>query len=343
MRRALVAGLAVVVIAAAGAVFWPRHQSPAKTTASGVSVSYTTVIRRSLTAQDTVDGTLGYAGSYPVFNQSTGMFTAVPAAGTVVRQGERLYRVDGRPVLLLYGRTPAYRALSEGMRGADVAQLNHALHDLGYSSVTSDPRHFGFATAIGLEDLQDDAGLTETGTLPLGQAVFLPSAVRVTTVEVSKGGPARPGAQIMQATSTARKITVSLDASQATMVKAGQPSRITWPGNRTTKGIVSYVGKVATGSADQKIKVEIALARDADAGGLEATTVQATIITGSVADALVVPVTALLATAGGGYRLELASGTSLPVTTGLFDDADGLVEVSGAGLTEGLRIVGTAG
>jgi hypothetical protein len=337
VKRALAAAIALAVVVAA-AVFWPRPGRSAKTASGGATVSYATVTRRSLTAQDSVDGTLGYAGGYPVFNQSGGMFTALPATGTVVTQGKALYRVDGRPVVLMYGRTPAYRTLAEGMRGTDVAQLNHGLHDLGYSSVTSDPRYFGFATAIGLEHLQDDLGLTETGTLPLGQAVFLPTAVRVGSVTASRGGPARPGVQIMQTTSTARKITVSLDASEATLVKTGQPSQITWPDNRTTKGTVTYVGKAVSG---QKIKAEITPARAADAGRLETAAVQATIVTGSADNVMVVPVTALLATAGGGYQVELDSGRTIPVTTGLFDDADGLVEVTG--LSEGQRIVGGAG
>ena len=63
--------------------------------------------------------------------------TWLPKVGQVVRQGQVLYRVDEAPVVLLYGATPAYRALAEGataadVTGADVAQLNHDLVALGY-------------------------------------------------------------------------------------------------------------------------------------------------------------------------------------------------------------------
>ena len=58
---------------------------------------------------------------------------------------------------------------------------------------------------------------------------------------------------------------------------------------------------------------------------------------------LVVPVDALLALAGGGYAVEFvdASGAHrlLGVTLGLFDDAEGLVEVQGDGLHAGQRVV----
>ena len=54
------------------------------------------------------------------------------------------------------------------------------------------------------------------------------------------------------------------------------------------------------------------------------------------------PVDALLALAGGGYAVEVAAGRVhhlVAVTPGLFDDADGLVQVSGRGLAAGQRVV----
>jgi multidrug efflux pump subunit AcrA (membrane-fusion protein) len=57
-------------------------------------------------------------------------------------------------------------------------------------------------------------------------------------------------------------------------------------------------------------------------------------------DALAVPVTALLALAGGGYGVEVREedGTRVvAVETGLF--ADGYVQVSGDGIREGTEVV----
>jgi multidrug efflux pump subunit AcrA (membrane-fusion protein) len=55
-----------------------------------------------------------------------------------------------------------------------------------------------------------------------------------------------------------------------------------------------------------------------------------------------VPVGALLARSTGGYAVEVISAGNArrlaPVTVGLFDDADGLVQVTGA-LTPGQRVV----
>jgi hypothetical protein len=71
--------------------------------------------------------------------------------------------------------------------------------------------------------------------------------------------------------------------------------------------------------------------------------VQVGITTARVRDALVVPVTALLARSTGGYAVEVvAAGASnhlVPVSLGLFDDADGLVAVTASGLAEGQKVV----
>ena len=71
--------------------------------------------------------------------------------------------------------------------------------------------------------------------------------------------------------------------------------------------------------------------------------VNVTITTGTVTGALVVPVDALLAQAGGGYAVEVVDADGIhhlvPVSLGLFDDADGLVQASGSGLAAGQRIV----
>jgi hypothetical protein len=71
--------------------------------------------------------------------------------------------------------------------------------------------------------------------------------------------------------------------------------------------------------------------------------VQVGLTTASVPNALVVPVTALLAQAGGGYSVEVVGAGGLhhlvAVSLGLFDDAEGLVQVTGSGLAAGQTVV----
>ena len=78
-------------------------------------------------------------------------------------------------------------------------------------------------------------------------------------------------------------------------------------------------------------------------GTLDQAPVQVAITTATAPDVLTVPVTALLAQPGGGYAVEItgprSTRTILPVTVGLFDDAQGLVQISGPGLQAGQHVV----
>ncbi|MGH2909237.1 MAG: hypothetical protein ACRDK8_08080 [Solirubrobacteraceae bacterium] len=59
-----------------------------------------------------------------------------------------------------------------------------------------------------------------------------------------------------------------------------------------------------------------------------------------VKNVLAVPVTALVARAHGRYAVETTAGHHLiPVTLGLFDDAAGLVQITGSGLRIGQQVV----
>ena len=70
---------------------------------------------------------------------------------------------------------------------------------------------------------------------------------------------------------------------------------------------------------------------------------QVGITTARVPSALVVPVNALLARSRGGYAIEVVGtdGTNhlVPVSLGLFDDAEGLVQVTGSRLVAGQEVV----
>ena len=311
----------------------------------------TAIVRfRSLVSQTQLQATLAEAGSYTVVNQAQGTITALPSVGTVVRRGQALYWVDGSPVALLYGPMPAWRDLAEGVTGADVAELNANLVKLGYATATgldADPDYFSAATAAALEELQAHLGVTVTGTLTPGQVVFLPTAALITSLGqgVETGGQAAPGSVVLSASSTRRLVTIALDPSLQGEVKAGEKVSITLPTGRTTPGVVSSVASVATpaaGNADASITVQVVPIRPAALGHLEQAPVQVTITTASVDRTLVVPVNALLAQASGEYAVEVAGRRGhhlVPVSTGLFDDAAGLVQVSGRGLAAGQRVV----
>jgi Putative peptidoglycan binding domain len=357
-RAVLIGGVAVVLAAAGGAAAAATGALGGPRPASGVAdntdpTSLATVILGPLSSQQQVDATLGYAGSYNVLNQATGVYTQLPAAGQVIRRGQVLYQVSGGLVVLLYGQVPAYRTLWEGMSGADVRQLNANLVALGYATRSElDPGsdYFSPETAYALELYQDHLGNTATGTLTMGQAVFLPTAARVTAVSAGLGAQAGPGAPVVQATSTVRQVSIALDASEQSYVRDGDNVVIALPDNQTTPGVVTSVGAVATtppsssGSAGTPvITVNVAPSDPAATGNLDQAPVQVSITTATVSGVLIVPVDALVSLSGGGYAVEVVQpgGTHelVPVSTGLFDDAAGSVQVTGTGLHPGQHVV----
>ncbi|MEV5749839.1 hypothetical protein AB0L00_18620 [Actinoallomurus sp. NPDC052308] len=351
-RRGLLGGVAVV--AAGGglvlAVTGLYGDDGKSTTRAGDGTALAAVQEGPLSSQVDQSGTLSYSAGtdgipYSVVNQASGIYTWVPAAGTQVDCGETLYKVSEKPVILICGSTPAYRNLAAGDDGKDVRALNKTLVNGGYADRSElDPGsdHFGAATAAALAKLQDKRGADVTGRLNLGQAVFLPGPLRVGKVMAVNGTGAGKGRPVMAASSNRREVTVKLDASQQSEVKEGDQAQITLPDNRITSGVVRRIGTVATSSGKDgsdsgsaTIPVYITLKHPKDAGTLDQAPVQVQITTDGVEHALIVPVTALIGRAGGGYAVEVAAGDRgqtriVPVTLGLFDDANGRVQVSGA-------------
>ena len=254
-----------------------------------------------------------------------------------------------------------------------MAELNADLVALGYATraqLSPKSAAFGPATITAVDRLQASLGVTQNGWLTLGQAVFEPTAVRVTSVSAQLGGSAQTGETVLQGTSTARQVQVALDAAQQTSVAVGDRVSITLPDNRTTPGVVASVGAVATcpsssgsggsgsssaapgtdacsaatsGSSTPTITVDVTPSHPAATGTWDQAPVQVGIATGSVRNALIVPVTALLARSGGGYAVEVVAAGArnhlVPVSLGLFDDADGRWPVTGSGLAAGQAVV----
>jgi hypothetical protein len=238
------------------------------------------------------------------------------------------------------------------MTGADVRELNTALVSLRYASSSQlDPHSdvFTLETAYALEQLQSHLDVPVTGELALGQAVFLPGTIQVSALSGGTvlGASVPPSGTVLTATSDSPAVTINLPAGQQTSVKEGDRVTITLPDNQPTPGVVTSVGTVAMitpgNTASPTITVLVTPTDPKAVTGLTSAPVNVAITTASVSNALVVPVTALLSQPGGEYAVEVAGAGSarhlVTVTPGLFDDADGLVSVTGPGLAAGQRVV----
>jgi hypothetical protein len=357
-RRMLTGAAVLVAVTAIGGVVAMSDAEQATPTARYPPVNTTTVERGKLSAMVSQYGILTYrarpdGSPYAVINRARGTYTELPDAGDKVDCGDVLYRVDDKPVLLLCGSTPAYRSLSQGERGSDVAELNTNLVDLGYATRAQlDPSSHNFSseTASALERLQSKVGEDRTGSLDLGQAVFLPESVRIAKVNGELGGSAQPGAQVMDATSDTLEVQVALDPSLRGEVKTGDRAQITLPGNTSVTGKVDRLGRVAQVPAGQDndaggatIPAYISLDDPEQARGLDQAPVQVEITTKGVEDALSIPVTAIIGNSGGGFAVEVVRADGrrelVAVELGMFDTAGGRVQVVQGDLRQGDQVV----
>ena len=351
------AGVAFAVAAGyAGHQLWPAAGHPVPHAA--VPVSTARVLRTDLAARQVVAGTLGYQGMFSVVSQlDAGVLTALPAPGDVIRRGQPLFALSGEPVTLLYGGVPAWRTFAAGMTpGPDVRELQRNLAALGFDPGPADGG-FGWSTQLAVERWQRARGVTVTGSIPLGTVAFLPGPLRVTATAQTLGALVTLGASVVSGTSLTPSVQVPLPVG-GPAVRPGDQVLVTLPdGTTAVPGAVAAVGRVATTPAEGSggagaapggasgggqaavISVTITV-RAAIPGGLDQAPVQVAITQQRADGVLAVPVTALLASPGGGYAVQAAGphGRLIPVTTGLFDDATALVAVTGSGLTAGLPV-----
>jgi hypothetical protein len=187
-------------------------------------------------------------------------YTWLPQVGQVISLDQRAYAVSGEPVPLLYGSIPAYRAFYVGMPdGRDVGELTRDLIALGYGDGLAQSDHYSLATAAAVQRWQKARGLPVTGEILLGEVVFEPGPIRVTSVTPSVGASiagggggsgssgAGGGGTVLTATGTAPVVTVDLGVSQEYLVKPGDTVSVVMPdGTTTVGGHVETVGTVAT-------------------------------------------------------------------------------------------------
>jgi hypothetical protein len=189
-RVVVVGALLVAGTVVAGLVISAGSTTPSRGPASSTTGSGTTAVqRRNLVETDTESGTLSYAASHTVYNRLSGTITWLPGVGQLIKRGQALFRVDNKPVILLYGSTPAYRDLdSSDSSGPDIRELNANLVALGYNPdgiVVDDT--WQTATTAGVETFQKALGETENGKLPLGRVVFLPGKQLVNSLDGTVG------------------------------------------------------------------------------------------------------------------------------------------------------------
>jgi peptidoglycan hydrolase-like protein with peptidoglycan-binding domain len=380
MSRALVLGTAAVAAGAAvgGWAFgygpFAHHAQPDAPVGT-VPVTTATVTPGTITEREDDQGTIGYLGSFTVYSATAGTVTWLPAAGQVIRPGRRLFAVNGQDVVLMRGQAPAWRAFGPGMSdGSDVAELQRNLAALGYDPyhAITPGGHYDWATEAAIERWQAAHGWTQDGQIALGQVAFLPGPVQVAALSTGTGATVTAGTPVFAGTSTTAVVDVALPSAERYTVTAGQRVTVTLPSGSVTTGRVLGAAPATSGSppgtsggtgggsgsgsggsgsggsgsgsgsgGQSTVSILVILNHQAAANGLNGSPVQVTIATQTQRDALVAPISALLAGPGGSYQVTVVAGSSrrdVTVQTGLFDDLDGTVAISGPGIAAGTRV-----
>ena len=359
-RRAFLAmGAAAVLAAGVGAGAFASKSGPfaakAKPTTSTFNGATDTITKGDLQGHTSVTGTLRYSDSRKFKSGFEGVLIQVPASGTVLTQGDVLYRTGTETAYLMRGSLPAWRSFEAGMEdGEDIRQLETALRDLGYFDYEPDD-HFSWATTSAIMKWQKELDMPQTGTIPLGRVVFTSGDMRVGTVTARLGDRVAADTELYDVTSTTQVVDANIKLSDQKLAVVGTTVTIKLPDAKTTTGTITSVGTPTekssgsgsgsgSGSSDSKervIPITVTLTDASATANFQEVSVTVDLPSEKRAGVLSVPVGALLALSTNQYGVEIveSNGTTrkVPVTIGLF--AGGRVEVSGEGISEGQRVV----
>ena len=354
MARSVVIGTVVALVLSGGTLAWwltsPRSGSHAQ---ADVPVATVAVVRTTLTTTTQLSGTVGFAGSFTVTDQLPGTITAVASPGAVITRGHPLYEVDGASVYLGYGARPAWRTFARGMTpGPDVLELEQNLAALGFGTYLTIDQNFDWYTEQAIRGWQQATGQPITGRVELGRIAFAPQALRIISDQATPGAPAAPGQPVLAASSPDAVVTLDVPVTQTDLIHRGDRVTVTLPDATSATGRVVDVSAVAAaasggnqssapqpgGGQQQQASVPATVVLDhpAVAANLDQAPVTVNVIDRQVTGVLAVPVTSLVALAGGGYAVWVHSGAErrlVAVTPGLF--ADTLVQVGSAELHAG--------
>lgn len=294
-----------------------------------------------------------------------GVVDHLAPAGTPVVTGTVLFWQGGLPVVAIEGDVATLPALGRDLAvgeddGTDVKVLEQFLAAGGFdpdaAMVVDD--EFDDATANGVVRwwqstgaLAADAAVDPADVVvPAGSFVTVPSGLQMGEPAVADGTTLTTDGPAAALTKAARLVTYDAEVGNATYA-LGATVDVVFPDDTVLTGTVTSVGDVAVaGTAGQEptVPVEISIGAElpATAAALAQVPVTLRAVSESTANAFVVPTTALVALAEGGYGLQVVDGATaegvatthlIGVEVGQF--TDGMVAVSGPDLAAGLEVV----
>ena len=289
-----------------------------------------------------------------------GALSGIAAPGTEVVTGTVLFVDNGVPVVALVGDPAALPALNRSLTvgvadGADIKLLERMLGDLGFdsgSAITVDD-HFDAATAAAVAAWQATLGVAvaDPVSVPKGSYVVVPSGLFMSAGWSTDSAAITGDAVVVALTVPAREVATTAPVGDETFV-VGAAIEVEFPDGTLRTGTVVEVGTTATNATNtpgDTPTVPITIRVDDIPSSVDSFVqipVTLRVVEDEAKSALVVPVSALVALAEGGYAVEVVDSTNtdgtfvshyVAVSTGLF--SDGFVAVTGDQLRDGLPVV----
>jgi peptidoglycan hydrolase-like protein with peptidoglycan-binding domain len=270
---------------------------------------------------------------HTAIGHAAGVVTTVDVdTGAPVAAGGVLFTVDLRPVVAAAGEVPAFRDLGVGARGADVAQVQRMLADLGHYPGTADGT-FGQAVSNAVRAWQRDLGVTVDGVVRRGDVVFVPDlpARLALPDDLTVGRPLSGGEPVVHVLPDAPEFTIALPDGQARLVATGMAVDVSHDGGSWPAAITAIRQHPETGG-------QIAVLAHVDGGPVcadecaqvplgEATLLPSVIHVVPQVAGVVVPASAVVSTSDGQTVVVTAGGELVPVTVEA--SASGMAVVGG--------------
>jgi peptidoglycan hydrolase-like protein with peptidoglycan-binding domain len=287
--------------------------------------------------------------------------TRLAAPNTPVTTGTVLFWQNYTPVAAIEGDSSSTPALTRDLSvsssdGVDVRLLETMLaagkYDKGQPITVDD--HFDAATAAAVSAWWKQLGRevdAASVVVPAGSFVVVPGGLFTGTAKLAEGATTVGNPVVHSLTTASRQVTTSAPVGDSTFT-LGAVIDVQFPDESMAKGTIVAVGDVATNSSNTPgatptvpITLDVDKVPKAYAAFVQIP-VTLRVISQQEKAALVVPVSALIALAEGGFGVEVVGGTNadgsasthlVGVTPGMF--ADGFVTVKGTGVKDGLTVV----
>lgn len=325
-----VAGLAVAATWIAAAVVL----SPAVPPSTDPAPQTYTVSQGEVGSSIGVQATVSFADARTVTAARAGTITTVPlATDDPIEEGTVLATIDMRPVVVAAGEVPAYRDLSLGNRGPDVAQLRAFLGEPPGDV-------FDDATRLAVIAWQERVGFVADGIVRLGDVVFvsdLPARGSLAG-DIQIGAQVTPGAPLFTVAESRPQVRITADSNNR--IATGMTARVSLPDGGEISGAVAgpfdgpdglqvfhVVDAEGRSACDDACAAQFAAAASSQ--------VAASVETAPTVEGLVVPDSALITRPDGATAVRNADGELVEVT--IEAHGEGVAVVSG--IDEGVVIL----